>query len=51
MWPFAGAKVPPSAERYTQRMSAACVMNGAEGILKGARKMSHVRLRRAAACQ
>ena len=26
---------------YAQRMSAACVMNGAEGILKGVRKMSH----------
>ena len=30
-------------------MSAACIMNGAEGILKGIRKMSHDRLRRAAA--
>ena len=36
---------------FAQRMSAACVMNGAEGILKGVRKMSHDRLRRAAACQ
>ena len=34
---------------YAQRISAACVMHGAEGILKGVRKKSHDRLRRAAA--
>ena len=32
-------------------MSAACIMNGAEGILKGIREMSHDRLLRAAASQ
>ena len=35
---------------YAQRISTACVMHGAEGILKGIRKKSHARLRRAAAC-
>ena len=35
---------------YGQRISTPCVMHGAEGILKGIRKNSHVRLRRAAAC-
>ena len=35
---------------YAQRISAACVMYGAEGILKGVRKLSHDRLRRAAVC-
>ena len=35
---------------YAQRISTACVMHGAEGILKGIRKKSHDRLRRAAAC-
>ena len=35
---------------YAQRISTACVMCGAEGILKGVRKKSHERLRRAAAC-
>ena len=31
---------------YAQRISTACVMHGAEGILKGVRKKSHDRLRR-----
>ena len=35
---------------FGQRISTACVMYGAEGILKGVRKKSHDRLRRAAAC-
>ena len=35
---------------FGQRISTACVMYGAEGILKGLRKKSHDRLRRAAAC-
>ena len=35
---------------FGQRISTACVMHGAEGRLKGIRKKSHVRLRRAAAC-
>ena len=35
---------------YGQRMSATCVMNGAEGIMKGIHKKSHDRLRRSAAC-
>ena len=35
---------------FGQRISTACVMYGAEGILKGIRKKSHDRLRRAAAC-
>ena len=35
---------------YAQRISTACVMYGAEGILKGIRKASHTRLRRALAC-
>ena len=35
---------------FGQRISTACVMHGAEGILKGVRKKSHDRLRRAAAC-
>ena len=34
---------------YAQRISTACVMYGAEGILKGIRKASHTRLRRALA--
>ena len=34
---------------FAQRISTACVMEGAEGILKGIRKKSHAHLRRAAA--
>ena len=34
---------------YAQRISTACVMYGAEGILKGIRKASHTHLRRALA--
>ena len=34
---------------YAQRISTACVMYGAEGIVTGIRKASHTRLRRAMA--
>ena len=32
---------------YAQSISSACVMHGADGILKGVRKASHARLRAA----
>ena len=34
---------------FAQRISTACVMEGAKGILKGIRKKSHDHLRRALA--
>ena len=36
---------------YAQSICSACVMHGADGILKGIRKASHARLRRAVAGQ
>ena len=36
---------------YAQRLSAACVMWGAEGILKGIRSQTHARLRRSLAAR
>ena len=35
---------------YSQSICSACVMHGADGILKGIRKASHSRLRAAVGC-